>query len=58
MIKTGIGANTITEYNGYYIEFNLYGENEYTVQFCGDDVVFETMKQAQAFIDSVNEGGE
>ena len=49
--------HTVTEYNGYYIEYNIYGENEYTVQFCGDDVVFETMKQAQAFIDSVNEGG-
>lgn len=53
-MRTG---NQIYDYNGYYIEYNLYGENEYTVQFCGDDVVFNTLKEAQAFIDSINEGG-
>ena len=29
------------EYKGYYIEFNFYGNNEYSVQYCGDDIVFQ-----------------
>lgn len=41
------------EYRGYDITFNLYGKNEYTVEFCGDDVVFETEAQAKAFIDEM-----
>lgn len=41
------------EYRGYDITFNFYGNNEYTVEFCGDDVVFETEAQAKAFIDEV-----
>ena len=27
-------------YKGYDITYNLYGEDEYTVQYCGDDVIF------------------
>lgn len=40
-------------YKGYYIEFNIYGEGEFTVQFCGDDVWFPTEKEAREFIDEV-----
>ena len=41
------------EYKGYYIEFNVYGGNEYTVQYCGDDIYFTTKEEAMAFIDEV-----
>lgn len=42
-------------YNGYDIDFNIYGQNEYSVQYCGDDVMFKTVDEAKAFIDKVNE---
>lgn len=38
------------------IEYNLYGCNEYTVQFQGDDFWFNTRAEAEAFIISVQEG--
>ena len=41
------------EYHGYCIEYNLYGENEFTVQYCGDDIFFKTEADAKAFIDSI-----
>ena len=41
------------EYKGYYIEYNFYGHKEYTVQYCGDDVIFKTIKDAKKFIDSI-----
>ena len=41
------------EYKGFYIEFNFYGRNEYTVQYCGDDLMFETKEEAERFIDEV-----
>lgn len=41
------------EYKGYAIEFNFYGMNEYSVQYCGDDVMFESKDEAKAFIDEV-----
>ena len=40
-------------YKGYYIEFNLYGFKEYSVQYCGNDVIFTTKKAAMEFIDSI-----
>ena len=43
------------EYKGYYIEFNFYGRNEFTVQYCGDDIYFPTEKEAEEFIDSIKE---
>lgn len=41
------------EYKGYAIEFDFYGEGEYSVQYCGDDVMFKTMDEAKKFIDEV-----
>ena len=41
------------EYRGFYIEFNFYGSGEYTVQYCGDDMWFDTLDEAKAFIDEV-----
>jgi hypothetical protein len=39
------------EYKGFYIEYNIYGKGEYTVQVCGDDVWFTTEQDAKDFID-------
>ena len=44
---------TMTEYRGYAIEFNFYGLNEYSVQYNGDYVMFETEEDAMLFIDEV-----
>lgn len=44
-----------TQYKGYWIEFNFYGDGEYTVQYLGDDIVFETVEEARKFIDSLEE---
>lgn len=41
------------EYKGYYIEYNFYGLGEYSVQYCGDDLMFKTADAAKEFIDSV-----
>lgn len=46
------------EYRGYYIEYNFYGRNEYTVQYCGDDCYFATKDEAKAFIDGLMENEE
>ena len=43
----------MTEYKGYYIEHNIYGDDEYTVQYCGDDVVFDNEAEARNFIDEL-----
>lgn len=42
-------------YRGYVIEYNFYGQNEYTVQYCGDDVFFNTEEEAKDFIDKIVE---
>ena len=42
------------EYRGYYICFNFYGREEYTVQYCGDDFIFKTEEDAKAFIDTLD----
>lgn len=41
------------EYKGLCIEHNIYGTGEYSVQFCGDDVIFATEAEAREFIDEV-----
>lgn len=42
-------------YKGYGIDFNLYGNNEFSVQYCGDDYIFSTLDAAKKFIDSISE---
>lgn len=42
-----------TTYREMPIEYNLYGKYEYTVQYCGDDFIFTTEKDAVKFIDEV-----
>lgn len=41
------------EYNGYWISHNIYGMGEYTVQYQGDDIIFNTAEEAKDFIDTV-----
>ncbi len=40
-------------YRDYAIDFNVYGESEYTVQYDGEDVWFNSYDDAAAFIDSI-----
>lgn len=42
-------------YRGIEIEENFYGQGEFTVQWCGDDVWFTSEEDAKSFIDSVME---
>lgn len=42
-----------TLYKGYYIEYNFYGHNEYSVQYCGDDILFHSLAAAKKYIDSI-----
>lgn len=42
---------TTTKYRETDIIYNLYGRNEYTVQFMSDDYFFNTEKEAKKFID-------
>lgn len=41
------------EYNNYHIVVNFYGHNEITVQYCGDDIIFNSIEEAKEFIDSI-----
>ena len=37
----------------YWIEYDFYGEGEYSVQVDGDDVIFKTLEEAREFIDGL-----
>lgn len=41
----------IIHYRNREIEYNIYGQKEYSVQFGGDDYLFRTEIEAQNFID-------
>lgn len=43
----------LIEYKDYDITYNFYGNGEYTVQYCGDDVWFTSEKEAREFIDDI-----
>lgn len=45
------------QYKGYGIDFNIYGQGEFSVQYCGDDYMFQTEDEAKAFIDRISEEG-
>ena len=40
-------------YKNYDIEFNFYGMFEYSVQYEGDDLMFNTVEDAKKFIDTI-----
>ena len=48
MAKIATRHDNIVPYGGIF-----YGMNEFTVEFCGDDHVFKTKEEAEAFIDSL-----
>lgn len=41
------------EYNGYWISRNIYGMGEFSVQYDGDDIIFDDVNDARHFIDTV-----
>lgn len=41
------------EYRGYVIDYNFYGWNEYSFQYCGDDIICDTLEEAKQEIDSL-----
>lgn len=43
----------ITTYKGYGIDHNIYGQGEYSVQYCGDDCLFKTIAEAKQYIDEI-----
>lgn len=43
------------KYKGYSIEQNFYGKGEYTVQYQGDDVVFNSVEEAKKFINEISD---
>lgn len=43
-------------YKGYAICINFYGRNEITVQYCGDDIIFNSIDDAKSFIDGIVRG--
>ena len=44
---------TVAKHRGYGIDYNLYGQKEFSVQYCGDDFMFETEEEAKRFIDTL-----
>lgn len=42
---------TIANYKGYGIDYDIYGNGEFSVQYGGDDVLFNSEEEARAFID-------
>lgn len=43
----------VMTYKGYGIDHNIYGQGEYSVQYCGDDCLFKTIAEAKQYIDEI-----
>lgn len=56
-VTSGQKVTDIGTYKGYGIDKDFYGNGEYSVQFQGDDYIFETEEEAKKFIDE-QVGGE
>lgn len=41
------------EYNGFFIDFNVYKKNEYSIQINGDDIIFYSLDDAKKYIDNL-----
>lgn len=48
---------TIANYKGYGIDYDIYGDGEFSVQYGGDDIFFNSEEEARKFIDK-NTGNE
>ena len=44
---------TVETYKGYGIDFDVYGRDEYSVQYCGNDCMFDSLEAAREFIDKI-----
>ena len=44
---------TVEVYKGFGIDEDIYGLGEFSVQFCGDDYMFDTIDAARKFIDEI-----
>lgn len=44
--------NKIFTYKNMDIEYNFYGQGEYSIHYCGDDILFKTLEEAKNFIDT------
>lgn len=40
-------------YKDYYITIGFYRNDDITVQYCGDDIEFNSIEEAKKFIDEV-----
>lgn len=60
-IREGFGPENdnhkVIKYHGFSIEKNFYDDDvySYSVQYCGDDCMFKTLKAAKEFIDDIND---
>ena len=60
-IREGFGpqnsGHKIIKYHGFCIEKSFYDDDAYpySVQYCGDDVMFKTLKAAKEFIDDIQD---
>lgn len=45
--------STTEEYRGYFITYNAYGQEEYTVDVDGDDIWCDTFSEAKEVIDDL-----
>ena len=44
--------NNIIIYKSVFIEYDFYGQGEYSIQYCGDDFIFNTLEEAKNFVDT------
>lgn len=44
---------TVEYYKGYGIDYNIYGMNEYSFQYCGDDIFARSLEEAKQKIDNL-----
>lgn len=42
------------QYKGYTIENSTYNKGYITIQYCGDDIVFNSVEEAKSFIDGLD----
>ena len=46
---------TVEYYKNYGIDYDVYGLGEYSVQYCGDDIMFGSLAEAREFIDDIQD---
>ena len=54
VMKVKEGEPFTKRYKSYAIDFNTYGQKEFSVQYGGDDHMFKSFAEAMAFIDKLD----